>query len=170
MKIYHFHLGVEEIASKWISKSIIEAQITMYPCEDCRDIFTRKDSLLVHRLPAHSCDISDENKIVEFKFESNVSEYWYYRHLWIPKIGEQLICARVNDKYAVFKDCTAVGYIPHHLSEDLFQIMQSGGSVKVEITANPVYTMTLGLIIPCIYILSGKEALVKGFRDNVSKM
>ena len=61
--------------------------------------------------------------------------------IWGPKIGEELttVCDR-NDGHVdvVQEKQLIVGHVAHYLTNDFYALLQSGGSIKVEVTDKPI--------------------------------
>ena len=141
-------------------------------CETCDKQFSRKPYLNYHlrNTKAH-------NRLVveEFQFESFVTEYCHYQHIWTPQIGEELTTARepnhIEFAVSILKNSeTIVGHTPREISKQFTALLLSGGNVTVKVIANPVNTMTRGIRVPCTYIVSGKRTFVQDVKNNIANI
>ena len=96
-----------------------------------------------------------------------------YKSIWIPVVGECLGVAREeanhHDHYAVpvMKDSTIVGHVPREYSRTFNFFIIHGGGVSCELTGSR--KLGVGLEVPCIYKLTGKERLVLKAKDIIAK-
>ena len=109
-----------------------------------------------------------------FRFFSYVTGHYHYRHIWTPKVGEELTSmyelGNVYDEFAVsvLKDDKIVGHVPREFSEQFTTVLKSGGSIKVKIIAKPTNTRRWGIRVPCTYTLHEKEITVQNIRGDTS--
>ena len=138
----------------------------------------RSDNLKRHmKRKGHMITLNEAETVIshdEFQFESFITGYYYYRHIWTPQIDEELTTAHehnnIYDEFAVSilkNNDTIVGHIPRQISKQCTALMKSGGTVNVKVNANPVNTRTQGIRVPCTYIISGNGSLVQDIKDNV---
>ena len=110
---------------------------------------------------------------VSFQFTSFITGN--HRYIPTPQIGEDLTTAReldrpCYDEWAVHilnNNDRIVGHLPPQISKQCALLLQSGGTVMVKVTANPVDTKTHGIRIPCTYIISGPASFVQDIQDHI---
>ena len=139
---------------------------------------TNKTPLAVLNTISIENDTRDDDLIyTEFQFESFITGYFHYQFIWTPQIGEVLTttCDSDNtyDKFAISilkNNDTIVGHTPRQISKQFNAVLKSEGTVNVKVIASPINTRTIGLIVPCTYMVSGKRIFVQYIKDNIHKI
>lgn len=111
-----------------------------------------------------------------FLYESVVRGHHVYKSVWSPFVGEvvDLSCEASNpyDDHAVCVTKSTsggtVGHVPRTISRVFFSFLSEGGVISCEITGPRQYGR--GLEVPCIYKLSGEEALVNKAKEKLLKI
>ncbi len=143
-------------------------------CEICDKPFTRK-GYLKH----HSKHTKSHNRLIrdECQFKSFITGHYHYRHIWTPRVGEDLTaaceCDNTHDEFAVSilkNNDTIVGHTPRQISKQVTALLKSAGTVNVKVIAKPVKTKTRGIRVPCTYIVSGRRTFVQDIKDNIHKI
>ena len=102
--------------------------------------------------------------------ESCVRGYHIYQSVWIPVLGEDLICLREPfnsvDRYAVCvkKDNDIIGHLPRKISRICLLFLRRGGSISCIVTGRRICSSDPsqdGLEIPCSLLFRGKQKEVK---------
>ena len=102
--------------------------------------------------------------------ESCIRGYHICQLVWMPVLGEDLICLRepfnsVN-RYAVCvkKDDNIVGHLPKKILRICSLFLRRGGSINCIVTGRRRYSSDLGqggLEIPCSLLFRGKQKKVQ---------
>ena len=122
-------------------------------------------------------DSVDELSEVEYQFQGYITGFFHYRHHWTPKIGEKLTTSpdkdKLYDKFAVnvMKDeKTIVGHVPRQISQEMTNLLNSGGYITVTVTDHPVLMKREGMRVPCQYKVHGVAKLVYDIKRNTSQI
>ena len=154
--------------------SEVHERVKAANCEICNKQFTRKVYLNHHLKHSKS-----HNRLIrdEFQFKSFITGHYHYRHIWTPRVGEDLTAAcqrdNVYDQFAVSiikNNDTIVGHTPRHISKQVTALLKSAGTVNVKVITNPIITKRRGIRVPCTYIVSGKRTFVQDIKDNIHKI
>ena len=118
--------------------------------------------------------IEVEEPFDKFEFESFITGHYHYRHIWTPKVAEELTTSpEVGNKYDEFavsvlkNNDTIVGHIPQQISKEITTLLKSGGTVKAKVIAKPLNTRVWGIRVPCIYNVIGKRKHLQDIKDNI---
>lgn len=104
-----------------------------------------------------------------YEYEACIRGYHVYQTIWIPVIGEMLVCAHEtanrHDPYAVkvLRSTITVGHLPKKISSVCLLLIRRGGTISCRVTGNRRYSRDLaqgGLEIPCVLIITGDECLI----------
>ena len=177
LKKFHCSVCNKRYATKTNFKrhvSEVHERVKKSNCDICSKQFTRKVYLNYHlkHTKSHNRLIRDE-----FQFKSFITGHYHYRHIWTPRVGEDLTaaCERDNtyDEFAVSilkNNDTIVGHTPRHISKQVTALLKSAGTVNVKVITNPIITKRRGIRVPCTYIVSGKRTFVQDIKDNIHKI
>ena len=118
--------------------------------------------------------IEEEEPFDKFEFESFITGHYHYRHIWTPKVDEELTTSpEVDNQYDEFavsvlkNNDTIVGHVPRQISKEITMLLKSGGSVKAKVIAKPLNTRVWGIRVPCIYNVIGKREQLQDIKDNI---
>ena len=114
---------------------------------------------------------------------SCIRGYHVYQSVWMPVLGEELICLREPfnsvDRYAVCvkKDDDIVGHLPKKISRICSLFLCRGGNISCIVAGSRRYSSDLsqgGLEIPCSLLFRGKQKDVQNLKrfckiDTVAK-
>ena len=116
--------------------------------------------------------------VEEIEVCSCVRGYHVYQALWIPLIGEELVCVReprnAADRYdvAVKKCGQTIGHLPRKISKLCCLLLRRGGTISAKIASNRRYSADLpqgGMEITCILTFKGKAKLIKNIRKYIKQ-
>ena len=100
-----------------------------------------------------------------FEITSCIHGYHHYQSIWIPELGDSLLCEReptnFNDRYAVsvVKDDIIIGYLPKAIPWICSIFLLRNGTIDCTVVGTRRYLADLpqgGLEIPCKLIFNGK--------------
>ena len=119
----------------------------------------------------------DELSKVEYQFQGYITGFFHYRHHWTPKIGEKLTTSpdkdNAYDAFAVnvVKDGeTIVGHVPRQISQEITNLLNSGGYITVTVTDHPVLMKREGMRVPCQYKVHGVAKLVHDIKRTTCQI
>lgn len=108
-------------------------------------------------------------------FSSVIRGHHVYKTIWTPHLGEELVLATENgnlfDRHAVavIKDGEVVGHMPHELARfSWFFLKRDGGTIKAVVTGKR--KKGLGLEVPCDYVYSGPQKMLKKLKKLLSQL
>ena len=120
-------------------------------------------------------------------FQTNIRGHHVYKDVWVPAIGEQLICKKDTreeaneydeDSIGVFKVAEEgedkkdllVGHIPIELSKLLNQYLQADNSNIMIATVSGKRKRELGLVVPAKFkCITSNKKLAKILHDELTK-
>ena len=116
--------------------------------------------------------------VASLEWTSFVRGHHIYCHTWTPAIGEFLFLRREPDNevnnyaVAVIKDGEVVGHIPDAITRVMSQfLLREGHSGSCEITGNRVNRgVQIGVEVPCVYKLYGRQAYIKRLEELLSEL
>ena len=100
-----------------------------------------------------------------FRIENTVWGHHVYKSLWTPVMGKELHAqtedSNIFDEFAVavFKDGIVVGHVPRELARTCWYFLKKWHSCMIcKITGHRRLSEIegKGLIVPCVYIFTGK--------------
>ena len=100
----------------------------------------------------------------EASMESCVHGFHVYQDVWLPVMGETLLCHRetdnLEDRHAVayYKSEEVVGHVPRKISRLCSAFLRRGGAIRGTVTGSRRYSSDLeqgGMEIPCKMIFKG---------------
>ena len=119
------------------------------------------------------CVLQPRERMEMFKSEQVVCGHHVYKAVWMPFIGEELICCQesgnASDLYAVavLKPASSassspivVGHVPWKISAACSGFLEFGGTIRCTITGPRQYSTDLrqgGLDVPCKYTFIGEN-------------
>ena len=125
----------------------------------------------------------NKSSMAEWEMDSCIRGYHVYQSVWMPVLGEELICHREPfnsvDRYAVCvkKDDSIIGHLPKNISRICSLFLRRGGSISCIVAGSRRYLSDLsqgGLEIPCSLLFRGKQREVQKLKrfskiDTVAK-